>query len=134
MTVCPGWTPWTPGPFPSITPQGWQCPNCKRLHAPALLTCPYCQPLLATAQEASVDGSTTDAFAHRNIVGRWLRLRGMHIEESQGLSEYLVPKDKQAQLFQQLAADAEHSGLLVDLFNGKEPLPFDEWKEKHGRN
>lgn len=72
-------------------------------------------------------------FAIRNIVGRWLRLRGEHIEGSFGLSEFIVPRDRQAQLFQQLSADADHSDLLLRLLKGEEPLPFDEWKERHAR-
>ena len=76
---------------------------------------------------------TTDVYALRRIVGRWLRIRGEHLAESKGLSEHLVPKDRQAILFQQLAADAEHSGLLIELFKGEEPLPFDEWQKRYGR-
>ncbi len=75
-----------------------------------------------------------DPYEVRRIVGQWLRIRGTHAEESIGLSDWFVPKDKQAQLFQQLSADADHSDLLVRLLNGEEPMPFDEWlKYRVGR-
>lgn len=71
-----------------------------------------------------------DVYEVRRIVARWLSLRGQHVEDSVGLGEYIVPKDKQALMFQQLSADAAHSDLLVRLLMGEEPLPFDEWKAR----
>lgn len=49
----------------------------------------------------------------RTVVGKWLRIRGQFDVHSNSLE----------QGFTQLAADAEHSGLLVRLLAGKEPLP-----------
>jgi hypothetical protein len=28
--------------FYPLPQQGWQCPMCKRVHAPFVMTCPYC--------------------------------------------------------------------------------------------
>ena len=71
-----------------------------------------------------------DAAFLRSVVGRWLRLRGEHVGKSIGLDDCLVPRDKQAAMFGQLAADADHSWLLWRLLSGEEPMPFDEWKRR----
>lgn len=65
----------------------------------------------------------------RNVVGRWLRIRADHVHESVGIAGHMGKLDKgfQNSLLLQLAADAEHSDLLVRLFKGEEPLPFEEW-------
>jgi hypothetical protein len=36
----PGYTLW----LPPIVPMGWKCPQCGRIHAPHISTCPFCQP------------------------------------------------------------------------------------------
>lgn len=74
-----------------------------------------------------------DAATTRMIVGRWLRIRADHCAESYGVGEHVLPKDKQHPLLTQLAADAEHSDLLLRLLNGEEPLPFDAWKKRYQR-
>lgn len=73
----------------------------------------------------------TDAYEMRRIVALWLRIRMEHVEESNGLSDHLVPRDKQRAVFQQIANDADHSDLLVRLFNGEEPMPFDQWRTRY---
>lgn len=78
--------------------------------------------------------SDVDAYALRSLVGKWLRLRAQHIEDSVGISLWdkdgQMPKDEQRRVLQQLANDAEHSDLLVRLFKGEEPLFFEEWKAR----
>jgi hypothetical protein len=66
----------------------------------------------------------SDAYALRWAVGRWLRIRAAHETRlAAGYAYYLRDGVTVQQLFTQLAADAEHSALLIRLFEGKEPLP-----------
>lgn len=73
----------------------------------------------------------TSGWELRRAVGRWLRIRAEHIEESVGIAGSAPPldSDEQRRLLLQLAADAEHSWLLVRLLDGHEPMEFNEWRE-----
>lgn len=71
----------------------------------------------------------TSGWELRRAVGRWLRIRADHIEESVGIANQGLDKDAQRRLLIQLAADAEHSWLLVRLLDGHEPMEFNEWRE-----
>ena len=76
--------------------------------------------------------SVPDAYALRNLVGRWFRIRAEHVHESVGIAGHMGKLDKgfQHSLLLQLAADAEHSDLLVRLLQGEEPLEFEQWLEE----
>lgn len=65
----------------------------------------------------------------RRAVGRWLRIRADHIEDSVGIANCGLDKETQERVLRQLAADAEHSWLLVRLLDGHEPMEFNEWRE-----
>jgi hypothetical protein len=71
-------------------------------------------------------------FTARSIVGQWLRIRAMHHKNSQGIagSAPRLSSDEQKRVLEQIAADAEHSDLLVRLFRGEEPLDYEEWKRR----
>lgn len=73
-----------------------------------------------------------DEWEVRKIVGRWLRIRAEHVHESNGIAGHMGKLDKgfQHSLLLQLAADAEHSELLVRLLRGDEPMSFEEWLEE----
>jgi hypothetical protein len=63
------------------------------------------------------------------VVVSWLHACAeLASQRSEGLPESLLARERQPGLFRQLAWDAMHSGLLGRLFNGEEPLPFEEWK------
>lgn len=82
--------------------------------------------------EVSNTPSVPDAYALRSIVARWLRIRTEHIADSIGIaggSVHLGVSEQRAVLAQ-LANDADHSDLLVRLFMGEEPLPFEEWRNR----
>lgn len=68
--------------------------------------------------ERYVDPSTA-----RHLVGVWLRTRIAHEVGLADRYRYLVKEGDVKAIFQQLAADAEHSALLLRLFEGKDPLP-----------
>ena len=29
-----------------VIPTGWKCPQCQQIHAPSVLSCPNCKPLV----------------------------------------------------------------------------------------
>jgi len=67
-------------------------------------------------------------------VSLWLRTRAAHVDNSQGLMLWLpdsgpLSKLDQEKIFTQLAADADHSWLLLRLFNDEEPMTFDTWRD-----
>lgn len=62
-----------------------------------------------------------DAYVIRAVVSRWLRIRAEH--------EDLTWKPYDRGALTQLAADVDHSALLVRLLEGKEPLKEPPRKE-----
>ena len=80
--------------------------------------------------ESSSPREARDPYELRNIVGKWLRIRAEHVEQSVGIAGSawgMLDKVQQQTVLQQLAADAEHSDLLVRLFRGDPPMTFIEW-------
>jgi hypothetical protein len=76
-----------------------------------------------------------NSLALRQIVGRWLRIRAQHVHESIGISgsaHGLLARDEQERVLLQLAVDAEHSDLLLRLFDGGKPLSWDDWQRREG--
>jgi hypothetical protein len=61
-------------------------------------------------------------YVLRSCVSRWLRIRVQHDKMLEGRYRQLMAAGDVKALFMQLAADADHSALLVRLFEGKEPL------------
>jgi hypothetical protein len=89
-------------------------------------------PCVLVPAEESLRSPPDNVYAIRSIVGQWLRLRAKHAHESPtGLLPGTLGIYLQRQVFTQLAADADHSDLLVRLLLGEEPQEFAEWKEKY---
>jgi hypothetical protein len=65
-----------------------------------------------------------DVYGLRRAVGQWLRIKADRpFEQAQAPAmNALVAQGAQA-MYRQLAADAEHSDLLIRLFKGEEPRP-----------
>lgn len=72
-----------------------------------------------------------DPYAARQLVSRWFRTRAEH--PGSGIAGSIHPPITDPKVFTQLAADADHSDLLVRLFMGEEPLPYEEWLTRQRR-
>lgn len=71
--------------------------------------------------------SELDIYTIRSKVAHWFRIRA-EFEGAKHMrfildSPHLTTEQKVRQIFYQLAADVDHSALLIRLLEGKDPLP-----------
>lgn len=74
--------------------------------------------------------SNTEAREITSIVSRYFRIRSNHFMEANSSLANYGDRDMLCDLLIQIAADVDHSDLLVRLLRGEEPLDYEEWKNK----
>jgi hypothetical protein len=66
------------------------------------------------------------------IFSDWLRIRSSFLSDSNSALKNVINDPHLAvRILQQLAADVDHSDLLIRMLRGEKPLDYEDWKEKY---